>query len=187
MNSTLLPISNFVDPVMMEFSEKALEKLHRLFVAFRRIRPSWISFVDNFQDYLKKLEKLDPDYNFFSSFIEALTNEHNKKPWEHLYNYLERKGFSLDVLASMQFSYDEKAFTNRLSKNPFILQILLFFFYQPLFSINFFLNSATYLSEEESILMSDFQKLPADLKKRVVAYTHELAKAYHLETLNKSP
>lgn len=186
MNSTLLHIKSFVDPAVMELSENAIKTFHHLFVAFRRIRPSWVAYVDDFQVFLTKLEKHDPDCTFFPLFVEALTNHLDKKnPWEKLYSYLEGKGFTIEVLSNMQLSYNEKAFTNRLSKNLFILQPLLFFFYQPRFSIKFFLDSASFLSEEEDILLSDFQKLSPDLKNRVSAYAKDLVKAEHLQSLKK--
>ena len=186
MKSYLLRAEPLVDPTLKMFAEKKPDKLFPLLIALRRIRERFMDYFEYFLELLKKIQKHDPNLFIYPRYVKFLSKHLGGDIMEHLYEYLDSKGYDEANLSRiyLEKDFNEGAFINRLPKdNVWYLLMCIFFLYQPLLSQKFFWEELEYLEKEEKDLLSNYRALSNNLQDKVSEYVARLVKG---EVLRKT-
>lgn len=179
MKSYLLRAELFVDPTLKMFAEKERKQLFSLLIALRRIRDTWMNYFEDFLDFLKKVQKRDPNLSIYPRYVKFLSEQFDGDITEHLYEYLDSKGYDEAKLSRiyLEKDFNEGAFINRLPKNnAWYLSTCIFYLYQPRLSQKFFWKELAYLAKEEKDLLSNYRALSDELQDKVSEYVERLVK-----------
>lgn len=177
----LLPIAPFIDPTIKQLTQKSLDKFSSILIALRRVRgQSWEKYTEDFIEFLKKIEKQDPELYVYPVFLNYISKYH-PEPIQSVFNFLERKGYNEQVLSELlKDNLDEGAFINRLPKqNAWFLWLCVFYLFDPRQTQKFFMDNLIYpidKSEEELVML--YRTLPIKAQDKFIKTLQEVSIKY---------